>query len=292
MTPTSPPLLELRGVTKSYRNGLLGTTPTTALDGINLELPGRSPTIMAIAGESGSGKTTLGQLVLGLITPTAGTVLIHGEPVGDALRRNGLEFRRKVQAIFQDPYDAYNPFYRIDHVFDVLVRRFHLAPDREQGRALVRSSLGAVGLDPDRTLGRFAHQLSGGQAQRLMIARALLLKPSLIVADEPVSMVDASRRAGILDSLREMTHEVGASILYITHDLATAYQISDRIVILHGGRIVESGRARDVIERPSDPYTRLLVASVPGVDPDTGWRRELERTSTVVAAAGQAGRQP
>jgi ABC-type oligopeptide transport system ATPase subunit len=292
MTQPSAPLLELRGVTKSYRHGLLGGTATTALDGIDLELSGTSPTIVAIAGESGSGKSTLGQLVLGLIVPTAGTVLVHGEPVGDALRRDGLEFRRKVQAIFQDPYDAYNPFYRIDHVFDVLVRRFRLAPDAGQGRELVRSSLRAVGLDPDRTLGRFAHQLSGGQAQRLMIARALLLKPSLIVADEPVSMVDASRRAGILDALREMTREVGASILYITHDLATAYQVSDRIVILHGGRIVESGLARDVIERPADPYTQLLVASVPGVDPDAGWRRDLERATPVAATVGPAGARP
>jgi peptide/nickel transport system ATP-binding protein len=292
MTRPSAPLLELRGVTKSYRHGLLGGAATTALDGIELELSGSSPTIVAIAGESGSGKSTLGQLVLGLIVPTAGTVLVHGEPVGDALRRDGLEFRRKVQAIFQDPYDAYNPFYRIDHVFDVLVRRFRLAPDAGQGRELVRSSLRAVGLDPDRTLGRFAHQLSGGQAQRLMIARALLLKPSLIVADEPVSMVDASRRAGILDALREMTREVGASILYITHDLATAYQVSDRIVILHGGRIVESGLARDVIERPADPYTQLLVASVPGVDPDAGWRRDLERATPVAATVEPAGARP
>jgi ABC-type oligopeptide transport system ATPase subunit len=272
---TSPqPLLELDHVRKSFSGGAR-RDPTLAVDEVTLELPSDRPVIAAIAGESGSGKSTLGHLILGLLSPTGGRLRFRGHPIDELVRTNGLEFRRNVQAIFQDPAEVFNPFYRVDHVFGML-GRFGLASSADEGRELVRDALRSVGLDPDRTLGRYAHELSGGQAQRLMIARVLLLKPSLIVADEPVSMVDASLRVAVLDVLVKLKEELGVSILYITHDLATAYQVSDEIFILHQGRIVERGSTRKVIDAPVHPYTRLLIASVPEPDPDVRWRGHLD----------------
>jgi len=266
------PLLELDHVRKSFGGGALRRHEVVALDDVSLDLPADRPVIAAIAGESGSGKSTLAHLILGLLSPTGGEVRYRGRSVGSLLRNDGLAFRHQIQAIFQDPADVFNPFYRVDHVFDMLLGRFHLAPSRAAGWELVRNALRSVGLDPAVTLGRYAHELSGGQAQRLMIARALLLRPSLIVADEPVSMVDASLRAAILETLLQLKEKLGVSILYITHDLATAYQVSDEIFILYRGRIVERGSTRSVIDAPVHPYTRLLISSVPEPDPDVRWQ--------------------
>jgi peptide/nickel transport system ATP-binding protein len=266
----SPPLLELDHVRKSFSRGARRREPVVAVDDVTLALPSDRPVIAAIAGESGSGKSTLGHLVLGLLSPTEGRLRFRGRPIDELVRTDGLQFRRQVQAIFQDPADVFNPFYRVDHVFEML-GRFRLATSADEAREQVRDALRSVGLDPDRTLGRYAHELSGGQAQRLMIARVLLLKPSLIVADEPVSMVDASLRVAVLDALVELKEKLGVSILYITHDLATAYRVSDELFILHDGRIVERGSTRTVINSPIDPYTRLLIASVPEPDPDIRW---------------------
>ncbi len=265
-----PPLLELDRVRKSFARGARHREPVVALDDVSLDLPSDRPVIVAIAGESGSGKSTLAHLVLGLRTPTDGQLRFRGRSIDELVRSDGLWFRRQVQAIFQDPADVFNPFYRVDHVFAML-GRFRLAASADEGREQVRVALRLVGLDPDQTLGRYAHELSGGQAQRLMIARVLLLKPSLIVADEPVSMVDASLRVAILDVLVELKETLGVSILYITHDLATAYRVSDEILILHRGRVVERGATRTVINSPIDPYTRLLIGSVPEPDPDSRW---------------------
>ena len=271
----SPPLLELDHVRKSFARGGRRHEAAVAVDDVTLALPSDRPVIAAIAGESGSGKSTLGHLVLGLLSPTDGQLHFRGRPIDELLRTDGLQFRRQVQAIFQDPADVFNPFYRVDHVFGML-GRFRLFVSADEGREQVRDALRSVGLDPDRTLGRYAHELSGGQAQRLMIARVLLLKPSLIVADEPVSMVDASLRVAVLDAMVELKERLGVSILYITHDLATAYRVSDEVFILHRGRIVERGSTRAVINSPLDPYTRLLIDAVPEPDPDIRWSAPLD----------------
>jgi ABC-type oligopeptide transport system ATPase subunit len=265
----TPALLELDHVGKSYSGGG-HRDAVVALDDVSFELPADRPVIAAIAGESGSGKSTLGQLILGLQSPTAGQLRFRGRPIDQLVRKHGLAFRGEVQAIFQDPADVFNPFYRVDHVFQML-GRFRLAASGGESKERISRALRWVGLDPDQTLGRYAHELSGGQAQRLMIARVLLLKPSLIVADEPVSMVDASVRLAVLDALAELKEKVGLSILYITHDLATAYRVSDEIFILHRGRIVERGATKSVIDAPRDAYTRLLIDSVPEPDPDVHW---------------------
>ena len=176
--------------------------------------------------------------------------------------------------IFQDPFEVYNPFYQVDHVLETPIAE--VRPGRvaqAEARALIEETLRAVGLRPDETLGRYPHQLSGGQRQRIMVARALLLRPRLIIADEPVSMVDASLRATILGSLRELNQEFGISLIYITHDLTTAYQISENIIVLYRGSVAEAGDVEQVVGDPQHPYTQLLVGSVPLPDPDTAVAR-------------------
>ena len=266
------PLLELRNVTKSFGGGFLKrTVQTVAVDDISFTIQSENPSITAIAGESGSGKTTLARLLLGVLEPTSGEVYYKGQDVAEMGRQERRTFRQEVQPIFQDPFESYNPFYRIDHVLNAPIRNFMRGTPRSQRREMIEEALEMVGLRPAETLGRFPHQLSGGQRQRVMVARALLLKPRIILADEPVSMVDASLRATILDSLSKLNHEQGIAIVYITHDLTTAFQISDNIIIMYKGSVAEAGSVESVIQDPKHPYTQLLIESIPQPDPDRRW---------------------
>jgi oligopeptide/dipeptide ABC transporter ATP-binding protein len=260
----------------------------TALRDVTLAIDQDKPSIVAVVGESGSGKTTLARVLLGLVTPTTGRVLYRGQDLRRLGRDDRSAFRRDVQAVFQDPYEVYNPFYRVDHVLTTPVRKFRLAKTASEGRALIEQALRAVGLRPDEILGRFPHQLSGGQRQRIMVARAVLLQPKLIVADEPVSMVDASLRATILETLRTLHQRLGISIVYITHDLATAYQISDTIVVMYRASVVEAGAVEPIVKRPEHPYTQLLIASIPRVSVDRTWMRDANplRAAAVASTAG------
>jgi ABC-type oligopeptide transport system ATPase subunit len=265
-------LLEAQGVTMSFGGGLGGAW-THALRNVSLAIPDE-PTIVAVVGQSGSGKTTLMRLLLGLLAPTQGSVRYRGVELSKATRVASASYRREVQAVFQDPFGVFNPFYRVDRVLELPLLRFGLAASREDARAKAGEGLEAVGLRPSDTLGRFPHQLSGGQRQRLMIARALLLRPSVLIADEPVSMVDASLRATILESLWRLKVDRGISIVYVTHDLTTAYQIADRIVVMFRGEIVEDGDPDAIIRRPTHPYTQALVGAVPPPDPNVDWGLE------------------
>ena len=268
-----PPLLETRHATKVFGGGGLRKAPgMIALDDLSYSIDADPPSITAVVGESGSGKTTLARMLLGLVTPTRGEVLYRGK---DLRRLSGEErkhFLREIQVIFQDPYEVYNPFYKVDHVLETPIQEFRLAPTRQQGRALMDEVLNAVGLRPEETLGRYPHQLSGGQRQRIMVARALLLRPRLIIADEPVSMVDASLRATILESLRQLHLRYAISLLYITHDLTTAYQISQHVLVMYRGDVVEAGDVQLVVQRPLHPYTQLLINSIPQADPGQPWQ--------------------
>ena len=266
--------LECRHVSKIFGGGLLNRGGNTALEDFSLEITSDPPSITAIVGESGSGKTTLARLMLGLISPTRGEVLYKGTELHALSRSERRQFLRDVQVIFQDPYEVYNPFYRVDHVLDTPIRKFGLARGRDAERHLMEETLRAVGLRPDETLGRHPHQLSGGQRQRVMVARALLLKPKLIIADEPVSMVDASLRATILATLRALNREFGISLIYITHDLTTAYQIGQNMIVLYRGSVAEVGDVKLVVKQPQHPYTQLLVGSIPLPDPAHAWRAE------------------
>jgi peptide/nickel transport system ATP-binding protein len=265
------PLLELKDVSKVYGGGMFRRRSTVALRDCTLSIGGARPTILSIAGESGSGKTTMGMLLLGFIEPTEGRVLYKGEDLWTAPKTTWREYRREIQAIFQDPFEVYNPFYKVDHVMTVPIAKFGLADSKDGRRAMMEEALEGVGLRPDEVLGRYPHQLSGGQRQRITVARALILKPKVIIADEPVSMVDASLRATILKSLRALKEDLGISILYITHDLATAYHISEDILILYQGEVVEAGDVDSVIISPQHPYTQLLVGSIAWPDPHRKW---------------------
>lgn len=266
-----PPFLELRNVTKAFGGGLFHKERTVALDDFSLTIDADKPTVRAIAGESGSGKSTLGLLLLGFLAPTSGEVRYQGKDLRTLNRAELMDFRRNVQAVFQDPFSVYNPFYPVDHVLTVPIAKFKLASSKAQERALIEEALAGVGLRAEETLGRFPHQLSGGQRQRIMVARALLTKPRLIVADEPVSMVDASLRATILESLRTLNRDFGISILYITHDLTTAYHVSKDILVLYRGSVAEAGDVDLVIKDPKHPYTQLLVNSIPWPDLNRQW---------------------
>ena len=273
-------LLELKDVSKTFAGGKV------ALENLSLAIDAEQPRFIAVVGESGSGKTTLARLLLGMIEPTQGEVRYGGD---DLSRLSGVRrraFRREVQAVFQDPYEVYNPFYRVDHVLRTPVRKFRLATSQAAGQDLIETALRSVGLRPEEILGRYPHQLSGGQRQRIMVARALLLRPRLIVADEPVSMVDASLRATILGSLRRMHEEMRISILYITHDLATAYQVADSIIVLYRAGVVEAGAVEQVVRAPRHPYTQLLIGSIPRVSTERNWVGEQRQPDRSVTASG------
>jgi peptide/nickel transport system ATP-binding protein len=279
-------LIEARQVSKVFGGGMFDKRVTIALDHFSFGVESSPPQITAIVGESGSGKTTLARLLLGLVTPSSGEVLYGGTDIRKLSGDGRRSFMRDVQMIFQDPYEVYNPFYRVEHVLEAPIAWFKLAKSGQEARALIESSLRAVGLRPEETLGRYPHQLSGGQRQRIMVARAVLIRPRLIIADEPVSMVDASLRATILDSLRELNREYGMSILYITHDLTTAYQISDNIIVLYRGAVTEAGSVDLVVGDPKHPYTQLLIDSVPVPDPKRHWGAHGVRVPVTEAENG------
>jgi peptide/nickel transport system ATP-binding protein len=269
---TSRPLLEVRDATKTYRKG---GEEVSAMRNVNLTVAVEPATITAIAGESGSGKSTLANAILDFVNLTSGQILYKGNDIARLNGRQQLEYRREVQAVFQDPFGVYNPFYRIRHVFDVAIKRFKLADSKAEAREMIEDALKVVGMRGEEVLDKHPHQLSGGQRQRMMMARAYLLKPRLIVADEPVSMVDASLRAMILDIMLRLRDEQGISFLYITHDLSTAYQVGDEICILYQGAIVEKGDTQKVIDDPQHEYSKLLISSIPVPDPDAKWETDM-----------------
>jgi peptide/nickel transport system ATP-binding protein len=283
------PLIELKAVEKRYGE-------VVALKPLDFAIEAGTSPIIAVAGESGSGKTTLASLLLGFTQPSVGEVRYGGTPIGRLRGDAYRQYRREVQAVFQDPFAVYNPFYRVDHALSEPLRLFGLAKSRPEAQAMMRTACEWVGLNHADTLGRFPHQLSGGQRQRLMVARALLLKPRLLIADEPVSMIDASLRALVLRSLRSVNRELGIPIVYITHDLATAYHIADVIMVFYRGEVVEAGAAEAVISAPKHPYTQLLVGSIPWPDLDIPWGqgqpilREVRRHGQ--AGCAFAGRCP
>lgn len=278
----SEPLLELDGITKRY--GAL-----TAVAPLHLRIDqGRAP-IIAVAGESGSGKTTLASLLLGFLDPSEGEIRYRGQPIKGLGGARWKAYRREVQAVFQDPFAVYNPFYKVDHALTEPLRLFGLAGSRDEARAMMHEVCEKVGLNPDDTLGRFPHQLSGGQRQRLMVARALLLRPGLLIADEPVSMIDASLRALVLGNLQALNRDLKIPIVYITHDLTTAYHIADVIMVMYRGHVVEAGPAEAVIGAPRHPYTRLLVDSIPWPDLDVQWGKGQTVLKEEVRGASGAG---
>lgn len=253
-------LLEFKNVTKRYR--VRGASAMLALDGVSFTLRDRQT--IALVGQSGSGKSTIAKILTQLETPTSGEILLDGEPIprhGRGLRT----YRQQLRMVFQDPFASLNPYHSIRHHIERPLRLDRVVP-RTEVEDEVRRLLERVRLDADAVIDRRPHELSGGQRQRVAIARALASRPKLLVADEPVSMLDVSIRLGVLTLLAGLQREEGLGVLYITHDLATARHFSDEIMVLHHGRVVEHGTADDVILNPQDPYTQELRAASP--DPE------------------------
>ena len=266
-------IIDVKNVTKIFSKGIINKSFTRAVNNISLNIDSEKPMIRAIAGESGSGKTTLARMILGLITPTEGEMFFEGQNINKLNNEDRLNFRKSVQPIFQDPFGVFNPFYKIDRVLNTPLIKFQVTDNKTEIEDRIESALNSVGLRPDETLGRYPHELSGGQRQRIMVARALVLEPKVIVADEPVSMVDASLRATILESIYKFKEEQNISVIYITHDLTTAHQLCDDIMVLYAGNMVEAGPIDLIVRNPSHPYTKLLVNSIPFPDPDMHWKK-------------------
>jgi len=266
-------LLEVRGVSKEFPvGGVLSGKTIKAVNETSFTIGENGPEIFTIIGESGSGKTTLARMILGLEHPSAGEISFEGKPVTHASGQERLAFMAKVQPVFQNPFEAFNPLKRVDRYLASTAKRFLKLRGKVEIDAAMDGALQKVGLSLTEVRGRFPHELSGGQLQRVAIARALIPNPPLLIADEPVSMVDASLRMAIVNLLRQLRDEMGVSVIYITHDLATAYYISDRLIIMQRGNVVEMGPARAVLDAPEHPYSRLLKASVLS-DADAGHGR-------------------
>jgi peptide/nickel transport system ATP-binding protein len=271
------PLLKISNLTKVFgAGGLTGGSTITAVDNVSFTMEGDRSNMLTLVGESGSGKTTIARLILGLTEPTEGEIIYEGKNISHMSRAEWSAYRRRVQAVFQDPYGTYNPFYRIDRVLRVPVRKFNLASSKEEEMHLIEEALRAVELRPPDVLGRYPHQLSGGERQRIMLARMYLLRPHLIIADEPVSMIDVSLRASFLNVLLNFEEDYGMSCIFITHNLATGYYLGGQIIILCQGRIVEVGDMDAVVHDPKHPYSQILIHSVPPPDPDDRWEDKID----------------
>ncbi len=259
----SPPLLEVAGLSRSVPvGGLLSRARRSLLQDVSFTL--ERGEIVALVGESGSGKSTLARLLARLDSPDGGALRLGGEDVlAGGSRSASLAYRGRVQMVFQDPFASLNPVHTVAHHLERPLLRHGRASPAEL-RSRVHALLESVGLTPAEQLARrFPHELSGGQRQRVAVARALAVEPDVIIADEPTSMLDVSTRKGVLQLLRGLTRERGIGILFITHDLASARHLADRILVLYAGSVVESGRASDVLGAPRHPYTRLLLSAVP-----------------------------
>jgi peptide/nickel transport system ATP-binding protein len=249
------------GVTKVFG---FGNHKTVAVDHVDFEF--HEGEVISIVGESGSGKTTLAKMLLGLISVTEGEVFFQGQKRDISSGRKKQEYWRNIQAIFQDPFSAYNTFSKIDTVLlDCIKMRGggNLPPQRKV--ELMEEACSFVNLKFAEMTNKYPFELSGGQMQRLMIARIFLLKPKILVADEPTSMIDACSRATILDYLLKLRNEIGMTLIFITHDIGLAYYVSDTVYIMQRGKFVERGTADEVILRPKDPYTKRLISDVPKI---------------------------
>ncbi len=253
-------MLRLEGISKTYRVGTFGGRELTAVRDVSFEVgPGE---VISLIGESGSGKSTIGRMILRLTGVSAGTISFDGTDIASFKGRGLRAYYGNVQGVFQDPFSCYNPIFKADRVLEMLRRPWFPDLDDRRWRDKVAASLEAVRLDPAQVLGKYPHQLSGGQLQRLLVARALLLDIRLLVADEIISMLDASTRIDVLNLLGDLKAR-GLGIVFITHDLSLGNYISDRAVILRKGEVVEEGPVERVFGRPHHPYTRSLLASVP-----------------------------
>jgi peptide/nickel transport system ATP-binding protein len=260
-------ILRAEGLNKEYHLGGFPRGVTVkALDNINLAVESDQPVIISVVGESGSGKTTLAKVMLRLVQPSSGAVTIADQLVaGKRARPDQKAFLRTVQPIFQNPFEAFSRYRTVDaYLYETATRVAQLS--REQAMDAIEEALSVVGLEYKDVRGKYPNQFSGGELQRASVARALIPHPNVIIADEPVSMIDASRRLIIINLFVALKQKFKTSIVYITHDLATAYYISDYTMVMNRGSVVEFGEAKQVLQDPRHEYTRLLLSSIPSLD--------------------------
>jgi peptide/nickel transport system ATP-binding protein len=278
---TGTPLLEVRHLTKHFPVGtVVKTRHVHAVEDVSFTV--NSSQVVALVGESGSGKSTTIRMIARLIPATGGEIIFRGSDVlKTEPKQASLAYRREVQMIFQDPFSSLNAVYTIEHHLARPLIIHKLAQNRRDLQNRIFELLSVVGLDPAPEIARrYPHQLSGGQRQRVAIARALAVDPKLILADEPISMLDVSIRMGILNLIEQLKEERGIAYLYITHDLASARYIGDKIMVMYAGRMVEGGDCEEIMGYPSHPYTQLLLSAVP--DPHAGLHTQKE-----IAARGE-----
>lgn len=260
-------ILKTENLHKVYKLGsLMRRITINALDEVNLNVQSDEPVIISLVGESGSGKTTLAKVILRLVEPTHGSAVVYDRVVaGSGAKQGKNEFLSTVQPIFQNPFEAFSSYRTVDSYLQTTAQRVNNLNAGDAVSAM-ETALSSVGLKYVDVRGKYPNQFSGGELQRASVARALIPRPQLIVADEPVSMIDASRRMIIINLFLALKQEFQTSFLYITHDLATAYYISDYIAVMNKGRIVEFGDAKQVLSRPQHEYTQLLLDSIPRLD--------------------------
>ena len=272
------PLLQIEALSKVFhiRQGF-SSQEFHAVDQATIVIDSDKPEIFAIVGESGSGKTTLAKMVLGMEVASTGVLRYKDRVINDISKREMRQwFYREVQPVFQDPFAAFSPLKKIDSYLYETVNNYKMVANKKEASHYINEVLSEVGLTLAEIAGRYPNELSGGQAQRVAIARALITKPSLIVADEPVSMLDASLRMSIVNMFRKLKEDNEVSVIYITHDLATAFYAGDRIAVMLRGWIVELGTTEQVLGDPLHPYTQNLKASIPSVNVDDNWNERID----------------
>lgn len=278
-------MLELKNVSKIYRVGTFGGGELRAVDDVSFTV--RDGEVLSLIGESGSGKSTIGKMILRLISISGGSILFDGEDISKLSGKEEKDYYRKVQGVFQDPFSSYNPIFKADRIFEIIHQEFYPQVSHREWQQKVEDALRSVGLNPEHVLNKFPHQLSGGQLQRFLIARALLLDSRFLVADEIISMLDASTRIDVLNLIADLKQR-GLSVLFITHDLSLGYYISERAVILYRGRVVEMGKTEKIYDHPAHPYTQMLMKSIPRLD--RHWEEDGQEAEWVIdrahAAAG------
>ena len=258
-------LLELKNVSREFRiGGMIMGTKILAVDHVSLELPDDKAWIMSIVGESGSGKTTLARMILNLLDLSGGEILISGTSLA-AYAKNKKNFYKAVQPIFQNPFTAFSTKKTVDTYLYETALNLDIAKNKDEAKNIIEKTLNKVGLEYDQVQKKYPNQFSGGELQRISIARALITNPKIIVADEPVAMIDASLRMNIVNIFKSLKEEFNVSFVYITHDLSTAYYVSDYIATMYKGSMIEFGDAEQVLNEPGHPYTELLLDSIPKV---------------------------
>lgn len=272
-------IYRVEGLTKVFSSGFLRTVKIRALDDVSFEV--EEGEVLSIVGESGSGKSTLLRILLKAIPPTSGEVEYRGRPLRSW---KPLEYWREVQAVLQDPYSSFNPFYPIDRILYKTLDKYRPELSEAEKAKAVSEALEAVGLSARDVVGKYPHQFSGGQLQRISIARALLVNPKVLLADEVVSMIDASLRVSVLNTLHDIREKMGMTMLFVTHDMGLASYIGDRVLVLYKGHAVEYGPAEAVFSKPLHPYTQMLLASVPRVR--ERWRERITNVTIEFSLAG------